>query len=314
MSLSSKSTKVKRKGTVREHKLVQSINHNGSDTIEVEELKTPKHMSQKLMPSNQQNQTSPTKRPKMDPFNSGPIPFNLEDPDNYRKRQTLVLLSLLWFTTIVYIYKGQNDYLGQFIQHENSYMNHLLNMEMPPTILTCNTCGCSDAGFRCLDCFGSNWLCQPCLIKCHGQHPFHRPQHWKDGSFENVSLCDLGFILILGHSSSGCYCPDGDNLFGDRKMTLIHTNGIFKHCIRFCRCQGASSEHEQLFGHQLFPSTFDQPETAFTLDVLDYYGIDAMECKTSGQSFFQKLRRVTNNAFPDDVPVSSSFFVNQVAN
>jgi hypothetical protein len=90
-------------------------------------------------------------------------------------------------------------------------------------------------------------------------------------------------------------------------MTLIHVNGVFEHCIRFCRCQGACSEHEQLFSHRLFPSTFYRPETAFTLDVLDYYGIDAMECKTSAQSFFQKLRRVTNNPFPDDVPVCSSF-------
>jgi CxC2 like cysteine cluster associated with KDZ transposases len=73
------------------------------------------------------------------------------------------------------------------------------------------------------------------------------------------------------------------------------------------KCLGAPSELEQLFQHQLFPSSFDQPKTAFTLDVLDYYGIDAMECKTSAQSFFQKLRRVTNNAFPDEVPVRSSF-------
>jgi hypothetical protein len=39
---------------------------------------------------------------------------------------------------------------------------------------------------------------------------------------------------------------------------------------------------------------------------LNYYGIDATECKTSAQSFFQKLRRVTNNAFPDEVPVCST--------
>jgi hypothetical protein len=89
-------------------------------------------------------------------------------------------------------------------------------------------------------------------------------------------------------------------------MTVIHVNGAFKHYIRFWHCPGATSEHEQLFCQQLFPSTFDQPETAFTLDVLNYYGIDAMECKTSAQSFFQKLRRVTNNAFTDEVPVCSS--------
>ena len=101
-------------------------------------------------------------------------------------------------------------------------------------------------------------------------------------------------------------------------MTVIHLNGIFQLCVRFCRCQGASPEHEQLFRHRLFPSTFDRPETAFTLEVLDYYGIDAMECKTSAQSFFQKLRRVTNNAFPDEVPVSSPFsfiqFTKQLTN
>jgi hypothetical protein len=39
---------------------------------------------------------------------------------------------------------------------------------------------------------------------------------------------------------------------------------------------------------------------------LNDYGIDATECKTSAQSFFQKLRRVTNNAFPEEVPVCSN--------
>jgi hypothetical protein len=110
-------------------------------------------------------------------------------------------------------------------------------------------------------------------------------------------------MFILGHSGSGIQCLEDDNPFGDRRMTLIHVNGIFEHCVRFCHCQGAVPEHEQLFKHRLFSSSFDRPETAFTLDVLDYFGIDSMECKTSAQSFFQKLRRVTNNAFPDELPV-----------
>ena len=117
-------------------------------------------------------------------------------------------------------------------------------------------------------------------------------------------------FFTLGHSSSGRRCPDND-VFGDRRMTIIHVNGIFEHCVRFCKCLGANSEHIQLFDHRLFSSTFDRPETAFTLDVLEYYGIDAMECKTSAQSFFQKLRRVTNNAFPEEVPVRSHFKSNE---
>src|SRR5437016_507923 len=176
---------------------------------------------------------------------------------------------------------------------------------MPPMVVCCSGCGVVKASFRCLDCHGPHWWCQPCLLKSHSHHPFHRPQQWIEGSFEKVSLCDLGYVFNLGHSSAGGRCPVEDDDFGDRQMTLIHVNGLFEHCVRFCRCLGAISEHEQLFRHRLFPSTFDRPETAFTLDLLDYYSIDSMECKTSAQSFFQKLRRVTNNAFPDEVPVSS---------
>jgi CxC2 like cysteine cluster associated with KDZ transposases len=188
-----------------------------------------------------------------------------------------------------------------------SYLNHLLDLEMLPTDLSCSTCGSLDARFRCFDCYGQHWWCQECLINCHSHHPFHRPQEWKAGSFENVTLCDLGYVFNLGHSGTGRSCSEGDDVFGDRRMTIIHVNGIFEHCVRFCKCHGANSEHLQLFDHSLFSSSFDRPETAFTLDVLEYYGIDAMECKTSAQSFFQKLRRVTNNAFPEEVPVCLHF-------
>jgi len=190
--------------------------------------------------------------------------------------------------------------------HEKSYLHHLLNLEIPPSNPTCTTCGGPEAQFRCLDCYGPHWYCQYCLIESHTHHPFHRAQHWTDGSFENVSLGDLGYVFVLGHSGSGSHCPEDGNMSGDRRMTVTHVNGVFELCVKFCRCQGASADHEQLLSHRLFSATFDRPETAFTLDVLDYYGIDAMECKTSAQSFFQKLRRVTNNAFPDEVPVSRS--------
>jgi hypothetical protein len=141
------------------------------------------------------------------------------------------------------IFQGQNDYLEQFMGHQKKYLNHLLDLEMPPNDLSCTACGQFEASFRCLDCFGSQWWCESCLVKQHAPHPFHRPQQWKDGSFENVSLCDLGYVITLPHSISGPSCVEDGNLFGDRRITLIHVNGIFEHCIRFCKCQGASPEH-----------------------------------------------------------------------
>ena len=91
MSLSSKPQKIKRKGTVWELKLVQTISRHGIDTIKVEEVKTPKHGSQKASSTSQlSHSSSPTKRPKIETFDSGPILFNLEGLDISKKRQTLV--------------------------------------------------------------------------------------------------------------------------------------------------------------------------------------------------------------------------------
>ena len=232
-----------------------------------------------------------------------PIEFDLEAADVSMKRQTMVFLFLSLWKRFSDHFKGQNDYLQQFLCHEKSYLTHLLNQENPPTDVTCRSCHQESGQYRCLDCYGQCWWCKPCLLKYHSHLPFHRPQQFKDGSFESLSLSDLGYVIVLPCSSSLGSCSEDDGLFGDRRMTLVHVNGVFEHCIRFCKCLNGSSEHEQLFSYRLFPSTFDRPKTAFTLDVLDYFGVDAMECKTSAQSFFHKLRRVTNNAFPDEVPV-----------
>ncbi|KAI6104906.1 hypothetical protein EV401DRAFT_2060714 [Pisolithus croceorrhizus] len=75
-------------------------------------------------------------------------------------------------------------------------------------------------------------------------------------------------------------------------MTIVHTNGIFSHEVSVCSCPG----------RRLFPASISKPKTAFTFDVLDHFLIDALECKTSAMSFYQKLKRFTNNAFPERVP------------
>ncbi|KAI6111790.1 hypothetical protein EDD16DRAFT_1448115, partial [Pisolithus croceorrhizus] len=54
------------------------------------------------------------------------------------------------------------------------------------------------------------------------------------------------------------------------------------------------------------PASISKPKAAFTFDVLDHFLIDALECKTSAMSFYQKLKRFTNNAFPERVPVECS--------
>ncbi|KAG1841518.1 hypothetical protein F4604DRAFT_1884906 [Suillus subluteus] len=60
--------------------------------------------------------------------------------------------------------------------------------------------------------------------------------------------------------------------------------------------------HLHLLKARLFPASITRPQSAFTFDILDNFLIDALECKTSAMSFYQKLRHFSNNAFPHKIP------------
>ncbi|KAI5985673.1 hypothetical protein EDC04DRAFT_2501820, partial [Pisolithus marmoratus] len=87
-------------------------------------------------------------------------------------------------------------------------------------------------------------------------------------------------------------------------MTIVHTEGIFSHEVSVCNHPGyhPNDWHLDLLRQRLFPASISKPKTAFTFTVLDRFLIDALECKTSAMSFYQKLKRFTNNAFPERVP------------
>jgi hypothetical protein len=91
---------------------------------------------------------------------------------------------------------------------------------------------------------------------------------------------------------------------GSKLVCIVHSTGVYHRIIRYCACPDSSGYPLQLLRAHFFPSSFKTPETVFTFDVLDHFYIDAMECKTSAGSFFSKLRRLTSNAFPEQVPVS----------
>jgi hypothetical protein len=61
----------------------------------------------------------------------------------------------------------------------------------------------------------------------------------------------------------------------------------------------------QLMMAGLFPATFRNPKTAFTFRVLEDFHLDNLECKTTPSQFFSRLRRLTNDEFPNMVPVGN---------
>jgi len=88
-------------------------------------------------------------------------------------------------------------------------------------------------------------------------------------------------------------------------LTVVHTSGVHFCDVRYCNCPDAGASHLQLVKAGLFPATTKEPRTVFTFQVLDDFIMDNVECSTSAMNYYSKLRRVTSNAFPSLVPVSS---------
>ena len=104
-----------------------------------------------------------------------------------------------------------------------------------------------------------------------------------------------------GRSTGHLWGPESS---GTKTLVIVTSTGIFHRRIRYCQCPGAFAAHIQLLHSHLFSASIKRPSTTFTFDVLDHFHIDAMECKTAALNFYNKLRRLTNNAFPGEAPVS----------
>ncbi|KAF8816201.1 hypothetical protein BYT27DRAFT_7022290, partial [Phlegmacium glaucopus] len=59
---------------------------------------------------------------------------------------------------------------------------------------------------------------------------------------------------------------------------------------------------EQLLDLQMLAASYDKIKTVFSFHCLDDYQLSNLECKTSAYQYYQKLRRLTNPAFPQSVP------------
>ena len=188
-------------------------------------------------------------------------------------------------------------------------------MEAPPRF-ACRRCGSKDNLLRCRDCWLNPVWCKECCLLEHALLPFHRVEMWTGKYFQRSALVDQGYILPLGHD--GKQCPsngkrrpslcllDDCNLCTETKppqeIVIVHSNGIFIHNVHWCSCD-KTAHHLQLSSSGLFPASMHKPSTAFTHDVLDHFHIDALECKTTALSFFNKLRRLTDDVFPSKIKV-----------
>lgn len=116
--------------------------------------------------------------------------------------------------------------------------------------------------------------------------------------------------MQLGHPL-GVPCVNPKPAPGDR-FIIIDTCGIHDVALTFCGCASALNDTTQLLRAGLFPATTQQPETAATINALEYFHLLTFESKASAFEFHNTLSRLTDNTGTADVPVRFSPFHHRV--
>ncbi|KAI6023456.1 hypothetical protein EDC04DRAFT_2934178 [Pisolithus marmoratus] len=175
--------------------------------------------------------------------------------------------------------QSQNDFVREWLPWRAEYINVILEGEQLAKAGICEQCEEAEGSVWCMSCTGVHAWCGPCAVKAHTNLPFHKVQRWNGTHYEPTSLMELGFLWHIGHG--GDPCPQNSSDPDPDESGYI------------------TGEEPPNHRQRLFPASISKPKTAFTFAVLDHFLIDALECKTSAMTFYQKLKRFTNNAFPE---------------
>jgi CxC2 like cysteine cluster associated with KDZ transposases len=127
-------------------------------------------------------------------------------------------------------------------------------------------------------------------------------QEISDDALQDATAANRdGLCLGFGSSKPGCKDKEGNPI-----ITIVDRSGVHEIGVSWCCCPEAPERDMQLMMAGLFPATFRNPKTAFTFKVLEDFHLDNLECKTTASQFFSRLRRLTNDEFPNTVPVRAS--------
>ena len=95
-------------------------------------------------------------------------------------------------------------------------------------------------------------------------------------------------------------------------MEIVHKHGIVKMDVHFCNCTTEGDKFQmpelmQLLRFRLFPRTWKEPHTAFTINGLRDYYLLSVQCQITGIDFATYLQRRTDDVLSKDVTVSDSY-------
>jgi hypothetical protein len=96
--------------------------------------------------------------------------------------------------------------------------------------------------------------------------------------------------------------PPAKDEFDNPFVLIVDSSQLLSLPAVYCGCENAAADDLQFLDLQFFPASFKTIKTVFTFRCLDDFRLSNLECKTSAYQYFQRLRRLTNPAFPYSVP------------
>ncbi|KAI9056575.1 hypothetical protein FKP32DRAFT_1616036 [Trametes sanguinea] len=188
-----------------------------------------------------------------------------------------------------------------WIPKRDLYLDELVRREGRGsfTNTTCGECHSSlpdERLIRCTTCSPGPLRCAQCVVNSHVNTPFHRVQRWTGHSFESATLKELGQVIQLGHRHDGRPCSNPLPVRSD--FHVLHIDGRHNVALAFCGCDNASraGDHvQQLLRFDLYPATECEPNTVFTMALLEHYHIQSLQGKISMYDYYTTLERMTDN-------------------
>lgn len=197
--------------------------------------------------------------------------------------------------------------LAQFTVEFDKISKYVVGSEGNPLVSSPCPCGEGLRTTRCTDCTMQDPVCNKCFILNHATQPFHFADTWNGSYFVKSSQAELGRVIHLGHG--GVRCPFVYPEAAPLLLDVVDLNGVHGCKVHYCKCKRAGHHWEQLLLIDLFPGTLAKTATAFSFAVLKNFDLLSSISKTSAMDFVTTLRRTTNNAFPDDVPVCQVLYL-----
>jgi hypothetical protein len=97
--------------------------------------------------------------------------------------------------------------------------------------------------------------------------------------------------------------PPPSDGFGNKFITVVHSNGFHSLPIVWCHCPGSDCDRDlQLLDLHLYPASYKNVKTVFTFSCLDDHRCENLECKSSHYQYYSKLRRMTCPEYPEASP------------